>query len=465
MNFATEQDRVKALEGLDETPSNLTKLEEIRSATIGAEPAKITPEVTETAKPIEEKKPEGISGEVFTVSKKDLPEGYDSIGKVFKSLKESQELIARQQGFIREKLGESTAHTPQVTEAIARAEKAEAELAALKGSATPQQGTTVDIATVQAEIARIEQMQTELDTQADKDPDIAFTGEYQKKVRELSRMQTKNLNLLTTLYNKAQTEIRETRSVADGYVQSSKQNEEEKAGKKARQSLYDEITSVDVPELKLSKKAEEVEGEYVKWRADIALAYFGRPAQTTAELFTALGQLQLKNPDLLAKCQIAGIKADPTDDVRRYISLCEMLDYQLGYRKDPVTGQTMRLMKQDPVTGQQIPLVLPSLKAAIQQKRLEEGHYEKQRDGAFQQGAQSVAEAAARRDQGAVELDTHGDQGQTVNDGKWAVDVLTDTNAEEEAMKAYRKGDKVPMEKIQKARKLLNMPPISFDEA
>lgn len=468
--FASEEERVSAIEALGDDPSKFDELEAIRNSTIGTVPANTTPDEKPSESPAapaagEQPPAKPAESKSFTITDKDLPEGFDTPGKVFKSFVEAQELIKRQTNFIKENLNKPAA-TEAETAAQERARKAEEELARIKSTAPagqPQGGTSADISTVQAEIKRIETMQDELEKQAEEDPDIAFTGDYQKRQRELSRMQTRNLNVLTTLYSNAKTEIQQTRSVADGIVTKQKQSQEDEAASTARQNLYNEMTALDVPELKLSKKSEDVEADYLQWRRDVSLAYYGRPAANAEEEFKAVEQLQIKNPDTIQKCALIGVKAEPSEDVKRYMLNCEYLDYQMGWRKDPATGKFFRLTKFDPATNQTVPLILPSLKAAIQQKRVEEGFYEKKVDGAFQAGAQSVAAAAQRRDMGAVELNERGDQGQTPASAEWALRTMQDIDPEQAEIER-RKGNPGKLNELNKARLALGLQEIAFSE-
>jgi hypothetical protein len=482
-NFATEEDRVTAINALGDDPSKLSELEEIRSAELGVptKPDNTPPEGQPLAAPIEPKKddpfalppivvnPNAISGEPsnWNIKKEELPGGYKTPGELFKAFKEAQELIQRQTTYIKTNLGEIKPSTTQESEALRRAEAAESELARLRGSAPSSAApqvvkTTADISSVQAEIARIEELQNKLEKQVEGDQDFQFTAEYAKSSRELSRMQTKNLNLLTGLYTQARTEIGEARSATSELVNNRKQQEESASMKAAVESKYKEMSEIDIPEYKLSKSAKDVEAEYISWRGDVALAYYGRPATSNKEMFDALKQLQNKNPELISRLQLQGLKPDPTEDVKRYMVQCEMLDYQEGWRKDPVTGENVQLLKMDPRTGKQVPLTFPTLKAAIQQKRLEEGYYEKQRDAAFQNGAQTVAQAAQRRDMGAIELDNGSDMGQTAMDTNWAIKVLTETDSDQ-AMIDYRRGKPEKFDLINKARKAMGQEPITFE--
>lgn len=474
--FASEEAVATAIQELGDDPANLEKLEEIRNAEIGestpAEPDKTPPEGTPTtpaapatptiAPEVPARTPAEPQLSKWEITREELPEGYKSPKEALKAFGELRSTFERQTKFIKEKLGEQPATTQGQTDALKRAEAAEAELARLRGAAPQAPRTMANIGEVQSEIQHIEALQTELEKQADDDPDVAFTADFQKKVRELSRMQTKNLNLLTGLYNQARTEISEARSVTSDIVASRKKQEESEAIANVVNSRYKEMSEIDIPEFKLSRPAKDIEQDYVQWRDDVALAQFGRPGQTKEEKFTALQQLQLKNPELISKCQILGIKTEPSEDVKRYIQQCEMVDYQEGWRKDPATGQWTQLLKMDPATGKQVPFTFPTLKAAIQQKRIEDGYYEKQRDGAFQKGALSISQAAQRRDQGAVELDTRSDMGQTVMDSAWAIRTLTENDAEQ-AMVEYRAGNRTKFDEINKARKAMGQEPITLD--
>jgi hypothetical protein len=476
LKFKTEEDRTAAMIAVEETAEGLQKLDDIRNAVIEADapvpsgggvPAE-KPLETPTPPPAKEQPPAELK--TFTITAADLPEGFDTPGKVFKSFKEGRDLIERQTHFIKEKLQQSDRSESEQA-ALARAEKAERELEAARKAtpaqqAQPAQSTSADIGTVQAEIKRIEGIQDELEKQLEADADVAYTADYQKKVAALSRAQTKNLTILTSLYTKAQSEIQETRQTAtDGLkkvsdtVASVGRRDEQKA---ALDAEYKEMDAIDLPEYKLSRPSKDVESDYIQWREDVALAYFGRPARDDKERRLALGQLQLKNADIISKCQVAGVKTEPARDVQNYIELCEIMDYRDGWRKDPATGKLEQLLKYDPATGKQVPLRMPSLKAAIQQKRIEDGYYANQADSSFQQGAQSIAAAASRRDRGAVELNAGSDQGQTVESDGWANRFLIDSD-EVAIKKAYNAGDKGPLNDLNKARAKFGMAPITFE--
>jgi hypothetical protein len=448
ITFADEPTRVKAIEELGDNPANLDKLKEVMEAPIGPPEPVVEETPKETSKEViadvpkeTPKQPETpVVPKTFTLTDKDLPQGFDSPGKVFKSYSEAQDLVTRQAEKIKELLGKQDRPAVEQT-ALERAEKAEKELAQLKGG-KPKQETSVDIAATNAEIQRIDTLQDELEELA-KDPDAAYTADYQKKARELSKLQTKNLNVLTGLLTKAQQEIMETRKNTTEFgefIQGQKQTIEQEKRTAKLETAYKEVDSIGAIEadFKLTKSSKEVEQDYVNWRDGVALAVYGRPAKTRAEKNAALDQLKVKTPELISKLRIMGISEEPTEDIKRFITVCEVLDYQDAHN-------------------------IGTLKDAIKHKRLEDGYYDKQFDGSFQKGAQSVAEAAQRRDKGAVELNAHEDVGQTQDSQAWAQRILENADSEA-AKKEYDHGNTARFDEINKARKVFGLEPITFSE-
>ena len=466
LKYANEEERVKALENLEEKPENMAQLERIRNAKIEEPAAAAGPETPPAAAPVEPPKP------VEPLQKYEITDlkGHKKPEELLKSYDEKEALIQRQQTFIKElmkKQGQSS--TSAVTDdVIKRAETAERELQELRSksgaSATP--GTQVDIKAVQSEVSRIETLQAELDKQIEDDPDAAFTLDFQKKSRELSRMQTKNINLLTGLYAQASNEIREAKSATSEFLASSQRAREAEERSSVVEGVFKEMDELDVPDLKTSKPIKVLDAEYIKWRDDVSLAYYGEPVDDVNKKKYAMTQLELRNPDTIQKCKLLGVPTEPTPDIDRYIKKCELDDYRNGWRINPATGKYFDapITVFDRATGKQVPFILPSLKAAVEQKRLDEGYYQKQADGAFQKGAQSIANAAGRRDQGAVTLNSGSDSGQIDTEvTQEAALRLLDNLDETAAMEAHRKGDDKMINEINKARRTIGLDPITFD--
>jgi hypothetical protein len=464
--FKTEDERQAAITALGDNPDNLDKLEEIRNSKIGEPLTEESPKPAEVEKPSVEKPTEAKPTDApsspeqsFVI--KDL-KGFKKPEELLKAWDEAQDLIKRQTTFIKEKLSQQV---PGVDKSvIERAEKAERELEEFrKQGQVPPQKTQTNISAIQADIQRLDVLQLELDKLAENDPEVAYTNDYQKKVRELQKAQSRNIGLLSQLLVQAQGEVQEAKKQLTDIVTTSTQSRAEEQKNAWLAKEYEEADSLGEPDLKLSKPFVEVEKDYVGWRTDIALAYLGRPAQTNEEIAMALRQAEIKNPDLIQKCRLLNVSVEPSDDVKRYMEICALMDYRDGVYKDHITGEIKRRMKFDSITGKEVPIILSNLKVALQQKRLEEGYYEKQRDGAFQSGAESLANASQRRDKGAVTLDAGSDQGQTQGTVEWAMRILEQTDPET-AMIEYRRGNKAKYDEFNKARQILKMDPITFPE-
>src|SRR4030042_2585213 len=104
--YKSEEDRIKAIEALDPNGDDYdAKFNEIDTAEIGedATPTPVvipdesvakTPPATDSG---EQKPPAQSVGDIFTVNRGELPEGYGSVNEVLKAFKEQRALIARQQ--------------------------------------------------------------------------------------------------------------------------------------------------------------------------------------------------------------------------------------------------------------------------------------------------------------------------------------------------------------------------------
>lgn len=484
LSFASEAEKIKAMEALPETPDNEAKLIEIRNAPIGKPapsdpnapkdppPAVDPPKPDATPPAADQGKPE--DDEVFTVKRSEIPLGYKSVADWAKATQEKEDLIQRQQGFIKEKLSAS-----QELEAIRkRADAAEAALhemqlkvgagagAAPSGAATQ---TKVELDSLEAELAAVAADRAELDKMVEADSDNQFTAEYQQKMRSILARQNTLQKQEFALLKQFRDEITETKGQ---FEEVGKRSQEETYRKQQENEVLQTMREMDslgaVDEFKafkVSRPYSEIETDYVKWRNDVALAYLGRPAAGKNELFEALDQLEKKNPELLQKCKMAGIEVEPTPEIANYQFLAKALDYRDGWRRDAVTGQLTRLTRVDPATGQRVPIVAPDLKTALQQMRVETGYYKNLADEAFQRGASSVLRASQRRDVGVAELDNRSNAGQSGDANvAWAMMVLADESTEEEAIRQARKGNTKLLDDINKARQIVNLKPMTVGD-
>lgn len=489
MKFKSEEERAAALEAFDEEKGTLDELNAIRNATIesGTEPEAGKEEETDEATP-PTKEPEQPSQQQvdptqqqsqqqYTLRADELPEGYKTPGEAFKAIKEKEALIQRQQEKIRsmlenpnveadEKYKEAMEKIATLEQKLSQSSQQAADAGAPQGGVSIQ--TKTDIGKAQSELDQINKLLAELDDAAKDDPDAVFTPEYVEKQRNLSRLQAGAITNLSGLLMQAQQEAKAAKETADGFIQKQDQRQKDEQVKIARQNEFREMDELGkAPEFKdfnVGKSYQDVESEYVKWRNQVATAYFQRPPRDRNEAFQALDQLQTGNKELIQQCQLAGISPTPSPEIQKYIELCELMDYRDGWRKD-TSGKMMRLTKYDPTTGENVPLILPDLKTALQQKRLEEGYYTKQADSAFQKGADSLVQATMRRDQGVTELNDPATQGQAGNhDAEWALSILNSEEDDDTVLKEAMAGNTAKLDRINQARTILGMKPIELSQ-
>lgn len=477
LQFKSEQEKDEAIIALGENPGDdyEEKLSEIEGAEIVVQGENTDGDNTSTdstkEKSVEKSAdetpvannnvPEEVEDEVYTVKRSELPEGYKSLGHVLKAFSEKDTLIGRQSEKIRE-LVERPA-SPQV---MKRVETAEANLersSAESGGQQPSAKISADIAAIKTEISRIGKLQAELEEMANKDEDVAFTAEYRRKERELQALQTKNIIALTDVYEKAQSDIIEARSVQQKYIDAKDAEERSARVASSRESTYREVDNIKDPEYKMSKPVKVVEEEYLDWRRKLATAYYNRPPKSEDEIFFALKQAELKNPQLAVSCQTMGIGITPSSDVKRYLDVCDILSYKNGKRINAATGEEYTVTRYNSQTGEHEPCVIGSLDEAVEKYRGETGYYKQEAENRYQKGAEAAAKARMRRDSGAVELGADDNQGGNTitKDDAWANKVLKSTDYDTAVRKAQR-GDMQAFNDYNEALKISGVEPIDL---
>lgn len=373
--------------------------------------------------------------EIFSVKKSELPSGFSSVPEVLKSYTEKEDLIRRQQEMINDLISKRPAETPA----------APVKPAEIPATPVPQLDGLLK------KYEAIGTLQAELDALVDADEDNFHTTDYQKKQRQLTKLQTELIGEL----NKNQSSVYEIAKKANEasaeYAKRTKEEQERAEAANRLDALYKEVDEIDIPEVKMSKPSKQVEKEYYDYRKKVATACFNRPPASTEEELIALEQLQLKNPKLLSTCQIMGIPQSIPDDVQKYMNISAVRRYQLGWRTDS-SGRETRVTQFDPVTGQHVPYVIPSIRQAIELQRVESGYYKDKAAGEFQRGTQAAAAAAMRRDEGAVEFDSQR-RGVDFN-VEWATMVIENADMAV-LMREEKRGNKAPMEEFERAQKIL----------
>jgi len=414
--------------------------------------------------------------EVLSLSAKALRDAgftYNTPEDVVKGLAEKEKYIKELQEQMRERLragGDNAASQKRVAEL-------EAEIARMRGGAsqpplsaspTQQQAMSGQIAhgspaEVKNILATIKTELESLDSSEDK-----YSDDYVDRQAKLLKLQAQALGRIADFSVQAVTlaEQREAINRANAA-----RAEEDKRNNELRAKTFAEMDSVgadpELSEYKLPKPAVELEREYIMWRNDVVSAYYGgalyeRDPEKKAQLEAAvLHQLEIKNPDLVKKCQAFGIPAEPTQGMKSYLALVDNLAYRDGWRPDPANpGNFIRMTRYDAATGQEVPVIMADLKTAIKHKRLEEGVYRDQVNQAYQRGAQTFAAAVAKRDPAVGELNSPSTIGSSGNaTQEWAAQFLESVD-EDEAMRRYRGGDPAMVNDINKARAVFGMGPM-----
>jgi hypothetical protein len=504
LTFGNEAERIAAMEMLPEDSSqeSLAQLERIRGAKIvegaggqesaSAEAGTSGPQAAGAPVPasgpavpasVSSAPPSSVSSvppAEFSLSAKALRDAgftYNNPDDVIKGLAEKEKYIQELQGKIREHLqvGDNAA--------AKRIADLEAEVARMRGGASQAPAAPVSgqqpqnvsqqiagggIAEVNAILANIK---SELDGLDDEDND-PYGEDTSRRQRELIKLQAQALERIAgiTVQTAGAAEAREAQRRAEAARAS-----EIERNNARRAATFAELDAVgkdpELSEYKLPKPAVELEAEYIRWRQDVAAAYYGGPArgdsaEETAKMeAAALHQLEAKNPDLINRCRQAGIPAEPTQGVNAYLALVDNLSYMDGWRPDPANpGMFIRLTRYDSATRQEVPVLMPNLVTAIKQKRLEEGVYKQQIDRAYQHGAQSLAAALTKRDPTIGELNNPATMGSSGNASQeWAARFLEDVDPDEVRRKLAA-GDRTMLDDMNKARAMFNMAPVSFGE-
>jgi len=501
LTFGSEDERIAAMEMLGDSQDSLAELDRIRNAEIvdkggadapvgqqeappQADSVPVAPPVAPSSSPSSSPAQSSApTQEMFSLSAKALADAgftYKSPDDVVKGLIEKEKYIKELQAKERERLhgGDNAATQKRIAEL-------EAELARARGGAQPPQSPGVpqmgglsgqiSAATNTGEVkdilskinAELADMVTDSDSEDPYDP---YSPEFIKRHANLMRLQTQALERIADLTVQTATSA-ERRAAAEREAAEARRAEE--LNTQLRSATFAELDNVgkdpELAEFKLPRPAVEIENEYIQWRRDVGAAYVGgsldaySPRERAKIEEAALHQLEIKNPDLMKKCQLAGIPVEPTQGVSTYLSLVDNLAYRDGWRPDPANpGNYIRLTRYDSATRQEVPVLLPDLTSAIKQRRLEAGVYKQQVSDAYQRGAQSFAAAQAKRDPAVGELNNPSTMGSSGNtEADWATRFMIDFD-EEDAKRRFMQGDKAMMEDYNRARAVFGMAPVEF---
>jgi len=484
MTFETEEAKTKALDDFDEETGKVEDLQKIRNAEIkvpeepkeeGAEgeppetppipepkPEEKTPESTPEVKKEEPETPPEESKE-FTLKSEDLPGTYKTPGEAFKALNEKEDLIARQGEKIQEQQTQLAETLKQATE---RADAAEAQLKTVQEQAGVVKKPAEESAKVpDSKMSQITALQKEISAIEDSFDEKAIT-----KSRDLNILMMDELARTTTIANnaisEAQTvkqEVGEYKNLRDGDLQTEKNKE----------ALRNEFAEMDnfskeyKDEYGLSKSASEIDQEYIDWRRKVALQYYGvlpdsRTEEGKNQLGYAMYMLKQGSPDLIEKCRTANIPTVPDKDMENYLKICGLIDERDGVKYDPVEKKRIQLTKFDTTLQKNVPAGFPSLKATLENRRVDSGYYKNRELEANRKGAKSALDAASKRDTKELENDTSSQAVVGEMTVETATKVLNEFDLEAARDKYYKTGDKSVFDEYNAARVKHGQPPMDL---
>ena len=417
LEFATEEDRASALDALPEIPENVDKIDQIMKASLKerGEAAEKTADQTPVAQPKTVATAASLAvapaatGEMVNLSKDDLTRlGFDTPGKLLKSYEEAQEALKRSQEFIKTKLQASQAQAAATT----------VQQQAAQVPATP--ATKAVVNKIDASKSRLEEIGA-LMAQLEKYDD-AYSPEAIAAQRKLGSLQMQELNRLNTLVLQLNEENISAKTLANQAIEKTdswyKEQDRIKGQEQAALALDKEFTEVDsfasnpkYPELKMSQPAREVEQQYLDWGRQVVSLYYGQEvnvgtSQGMIAMKFALDQLSKGAPDITEKCKVSGVPiAPPSEDIKKYLDVCELMDWRDGIRMNPLTGQKELVQRYHAPSGKHIPDTYPSLEAAYVVRMEKDGTFQKRIQENYRKGGEDVLKAIGKRDSRIVELD------------------------------------------------------------
>ena len=413
--FKSTEEKADAISKYDES-KGAEGIQKIMDAQVVPEVKTETPPLTTEkqpeAKPVPP--PEAKVEAVTPPQQTDTPDdwaksrGYASFAEARKAFDEKEELIKRQQSFIKEKLNQTPATPKQQTPAQAPRQ----ELAAAVSS---------KIDTIKSSIAANLQKQKALIEELRADPVLNTDGDFLAKKHavdsEKFELDSQLVDEISGLKGMIEQNSRQIKSFSERQENDSRADQSRKAYENEMNEIDSFASNVTHPEFKFTdgKSSVDVEAEWANWASQVASAVFGsqvnvlRSQQEREAVAHAMNLLSEKDPEVINACRVAGIPQEPSQDVARYLEICELLDHRDGIKKNPITGKKEQLERlvRDPATGNfsKEKVRFASIEDAYQHRLAVDGTYQKRIKEAYANGGKDLAAAVQKRSQAPVELD------------------------------------------------------------
>lgn len=483
LTYSTVEEQQKALEAFDETKGSQEDLERIMNAKI--EPKEKTADASaapspdashaETPKPPEKTAATPIPAQTpapapatpaTDVQKWAADLGFNSFEDAKKAFTELKEKTEAQQRYLQE-------HIERPTPAPAPAAGANAPAPSQKEVAKQESKISVIRDAMTASLTKRKALAEELRL----DSSLITDPEYvNKKIAADAEADTLGMQMLDEMQALRSMLDANAKNIQDMTALAEANRLREQSAEMFNREM-DEIDEFSVnpkhPEFSFTegKTAREVESEYIAWANRVASAVYGgqinmmRSKEEREAVAAALSLLNDKDPKALDACRATGAAAEPSEDIRKYLDICELLDHRDGLKINPVTGvkEQQTRYARDPATGaiQKVPVRFATLEDAYAHRMATDGTFEKKIKSSYVKGTQDMAAAAARRAAAPAEMGNAGgakatDVGVALT-AQDAMKILAEID-EQEAERRRLAGDPGLSNKLEEAMALLGAP-------
>jgi hypothetical protein len=304
-------------------------------------------------------------------------------------------------------------------------------------------------------------------------PEDQLDGEFVAQMNEIQEGMFEEMNTINHNMSLIQDKAAKANEKAESYVNLRKKEEEQKKAKTVEEYEKEQIVefSKKNPQFKLSKSFDEVDEDYKQYQKSVTKIYFGRDPKSKTEINEAMNALKRRSPSLIGRLSVSGVSPDLTDDMKKYLGLCEVWDGYTGYI-NPETGEYNRdangnivqITRYDPETGKQVPDKFNSPEAYFNNKFVKHGQYARALRGAKIAGAKEALQAASQRDTGAVELGSTETSGGTPAQVKEEALKRVNNIDVELAVRMARRGDPALLNEYNKLAESIDWPTYNIEE-
>lgn len=456
LTFATEEEKLTAIEGFDISTEDESKLDELMNAEVVPATTDETPiePVVETETPGETPvEPDPTTEEPKTEDSQTDITGSQSTEKTM--IEQLEAKIEEQNRFIQENLmNQGNYH------------KLQEEIAELKqNKEVPPEEKKPEIK--ESKLSELVEARKNLLLKYP-NPEDRLDAEYITEMNRIDEGLFDELGGINHNMSIYRTQAEEAKKKVDEYYVTRESEAQRNRQQNAQEKQQEEIEAFAAknPEFKLSKSFGEVNRDYSAYQLSVAKVYWGQDVQPNEldKINEAMNSLQNNSPNLKLRLQAAQIPVEPNEDMKRYLGLCELWDHWQGYRKDSRTGdyqrdkkgQAVPVTRWEPSQGQYVPDTFPTVEAAYNDQSVKSGYWMSKVIQAKIDGGKEALQAANKKGDTAVELGSGGTGQQSATE---IAQNLNNMNVDY-IMTEFWNGNRKPFDDFNAKAKLIGMEPL-----